>query len=248
MAQEIKMSAAGLKAMQEELEYLKTVRRKELAEEIKEARSHGDLSENSEYDEAKNTQGLVENRITEREQTIKNAVIIDESELSVDNVSVGTHVTIRETGEDEAEEYDIVGRTEADAFNGNRTFHGDIAGQLGRRRDTKLYVLLECGALAHFPNAVHVAAHQMPAESVRQPQGLFKIDLIARAFAAQTGAGEGFWRDVGFEAIGPQRNGRQAGPGHRDAVAQGDVAGVEVGRDDREAYGVALLHQGLDAP
>ncbi len=57
MAQEIKMSAAGLKAMQEELEYLKTVRRKELAEEIKEARSHGDLSENSEYDEAKNYAG-----------------------------------------------------------------------------------------------------------------------------------------------------------------------------------------------
>ena len=69
MAQEIKMSAAGLKAMQEELEYLKTVRRKELAEEIKEARSHGDLSENSEYDEAKNTQGLVENR-AERGQRV----------------------------------------------------------------------------------------------------------------------------------------------------------------------------------
>ena len=118
MAQEIKMSAAGLKAMQEELEYLKTVRRKELAEEIKEARSHGDLSENSEYDEAKNTQGLVENRITELEQMIKNAVIIDESELSVDNVSVGTHVTILMTGEDENEEYDIVGRTEADPLNG----------------------------------------------------------------------------------------------------------------------------------
>ena len=76
MAQEIKMSAAGLKAMQDELEYLKTIRRKELAEEIKEARSHGDLSENSEYDEAKNTQGLVENRITELEQMVKNAVII----------------------------------------------------------------------------------------------------------------------------------------------------------------------------
>ena len=81
--------------MQEELEYLKTVRRKELAEEIKEARSHGDLSENSEYDEAKNTQGLVENRITELEQMVKNAVVIDESELSVENVSVGTHVTSR---------------------------------------------------------------------------------------------------------------------------------------------------------
>ena len=118
MAQEIKMSAAGLKAMQEELEYLKTVRRKELAEEIKEARSHGDLSENSEYDEAKNTQGLVENRITELEQMVKNAVIIDESELSVENVSVGTHVTIQMEGEDEVEEYDIVGRTEADPLNG----------------------------------------------------------------------------------------------------------------------------------
>ena len=118
MAQEIKMSASGLKAMQDELEYLKTVRRKELAEEIKEARSHGDLSENSEYDEAKNTQGLVENRITELEQMVKNAVIIDESELSVDNVSVGTHVSIKMIGDDEAEEYDIVGRTEADPLNG----------------------------------------------------------------------------------------------------------------------------------
>ena len=103
MAQEIKMSAAGLKAMQEELEYLKTVRRKELAEEIKEARSHGDLSEN---------------RITELEQMVKNAVVIDESELSVENVSVGTHVTIQMEGEDETEEYDIVGRTEADPLNG----------------------------------------------------------------------------------------------------------------------------------
>ena len=95
MAQEIVMSAAGLQAIKEELEYLKTVRRKELAEEIKEARSHGDLSENSEYDEAKNTQGLVENRITELEQMIKNVKVIDESELSVDSVSVGTHVTIQ---------------------------------------------------------------------------------------------------------------------------------------------------------
>ena len=142
MAQEIKMSAAGLKAMQEELEYLKTVRRKELAEEIKEARSHGDLSENSEYDEAKNTQGLVENRITELEQTIKNAVIIDESELSVDNVSVGTHVTIRETGEDEAEEYEIVGRTEIPA----------------RRVNTALTLLQAQGYLNELPGKRFTAA------------------------------------------------------------------------------------------
>ncbi len=146
MAQEIKMSAAGLKAMQEELEYLKTVRRKELAEEIKEARSHGDLSENSEYDEAKNTQGLVENRITELEQMIKNAVIIDESELSVDNVSVGTHVTIRETGEDEARNTISWVRTEADALNGKISDESPVGHALmGKAVGDKAEVLLPTG-------------------------------------------------------------------------------------------------------
>ena len=77
MAQEIKMSAAGLKAMQEELEYLKTVRRKELDEEIKEARSHGDLSENAEYDAARNEQSANEGEIVELDYKIKNAQIID---------------------------------------------------------------------------------------------------------------------------------------------------------------------------
>ena len=151
MAQEIKMSAAGLKAMQVELEYLKTVRRKELAEEIKEARSHGDLSENSEYDEAKNTQGLVENRITELEQTIKNAVLIDESELSVDSVSVGTHVTIRETGEEDAEEYDIVGRTEADAFNNKISDECPVGHALmGKAVGDKAEVLLPTGQTVEY--------------------------------------------------------------------------------------------------
>ena len=146
MAQEIKMSASGLKAMQDELEYLKTVRRKELAEEIKEARSHGDLSENSEYDEAKNTQGLVENRITELEQMVKNAVIIDESELSVDSVSVGTHVSIKMTGDDEAEEYDIVGRTEADPLNGKISDESPVGhALLGKAVGEKAEVLLPSG-------------------------------------------------------------------------------------------------------
>jgi len=146
MAQEIKMSAAGLKAMQEELEYLKTVRRKELAEEIKEARSHGDLSENSEYDEAKNTQGLVENRITELEQMIKNAVVIDESELSVDSVSVGTHVVIRMTGE-----YDIVGRTEADPLNGKISDESPVGhALLNKAVGAKAEVLLPTGHTVEY--------------------------------------------------------------------------------------------------
>ena len=151
MAQEIKMSAAGLKAVQDELEYLKTVRRKELAEEIKEARSHGDLSENSEYDEAKNTQGLVENRITELEQMVKNAIVIDESELSVESVSVGTHVSIKMTGDDEAEEYDIVGRTEADPLNGKISDESPVGhALLGKAVGEKAEVLLPSGQTVEY--------------------------------------------------------------------------------------------------
>ena len=135
MAQEIKMSASGLKAMQDELEYLKTVRRKELAEEIKEARSHGDLSENSEYDEAKNTQGL----------------IIDESELSVDSVAVGTHVSIKMIGDDEAEEYDIVGRTEADPINGKISDESPVGhALLGKAVGEKAEVLLPSGQTVEY--------------------------------------------------------------------------------------------------
>ena len=143
MAQEIKMSASGLKAMQDELEYLKTVRRKELAEEIKEARSH--------YDEAKNTQGLVENRITELEQMVKNAVIIDESELSVDSVAVGTHVSIKMIGDDEAEEYDIVGRTEADPINGKISDESPVGhALLGKAVGEKAEVLLPSGQTVEY--------------------------------------------------------------------------------------------------
>ena len=187
MAQEIKMSASGLKAMQDELEYLKTVRRKELAEEIKEARSHGDLSENSEYDEAKNTQGLVENRITELEQMVKNAVVIDESELSVENVSVGTHVTIQMEGEDEVEEYDIVGRTEADPLNGNGAFSRHEAGGGGGKVEVKFPALSQVFETHHSRNQVHVACDDMPLESSRGRHGPLEVDPVTGFDASQDG-------------------------------------------------------------
>ena len=117
MAQEIKMSAAGLKAMQEELEYLKTVRRKELAEEIKEARSHGDLSENSEYDEAMSDQAKLEARLNEIEHMIKNAKVFDEEALGTEVVHIGSKVTI--TNDSGAElQYKIVGFAQADPDEG----------------------------------------------------------------------------------------------------------------------------------
>jgi len=115
MAQEIKMSAAGLKAMQEELEYLKTVRRKELAEEIKEARSHGDLSENSEYDEAKNEQAKLYGRIAEVENILSHAVVIDESaeQERAGVVGLGCTVKVRDLDLEEETTYAIVGSQEA---------------------------------------------------------------------------------------------------------------------------------------
>ena len=118
MAQEIKMSAAGLKAMQEELEYLKTVRRKELAEEIKEARSHGDLSENSEYDEAKNEQGKLYSRIAELDEILSNYTLIEEQENHMDMVHVGNNVVVKDLEFDETLHYQIVGSQEADPMNG----------------------------------------------------------------------------------------------------------------------------------
>lgn len=114
---EIVMTVEGLKKLQDELEHLKTVERKEVAEKIKVALSFGDLSENSEYDEAKNDQALLESRIAAIEAQLKNVRVLDESELSAENVHVGSKVRIaNEQGKEFA--YEISGETEADPFNG----------------------------------------------------------------------------------------------------------------------------------
>ena len=91
----MKMTPAGLKKLEEELNYLKTTKRTEIADKIKVALSFGDLSENSEYDEAKNEQGIIEGRIAELEKTLANVVIVDDSELSTDTVNIGNTVKIQ---------------------------------------------------------------------------------------------------------------------------------------------------------
>lgn len=113
----IRMSAEGYKKMEQELEYLITVRRAEVAEKLKEARSFGDLSENAEYDEAKNEQGILEAKIQEMEITIANAIVVDESEFLGDEVEVGTTVTLKDLDLDEEMVLQIVGSTEADPEN-----------------------------------------------------------------------------------------------------------------------------------
>ncbi len=107
----------GLKRLEKELEELKTVKRKEVAEKIKVALSFGDLSENSEYDEAKNEQAIIEGRIAEIENQLKNVQVLDENELGTEIVHVGSTVRIKDGDGDEMT-YRIVGSTEADPMNG----------------------------------------------------------------------------------------------------------------------------------
>ncbi len=113
---EIVMTSEGFKKLQEELEYLKTTGRDEAAEKIRVARGFGDLSENSEYDEAKNDQALLEARIAELEAQLKHVRILDESELSSEHVHVGSKVKLSANGKEYS--YVISGVTESDPFNG----------------------------------------------------------------------------------------------------------------------------------
>ncbi|MCI5892859.1 MAG: transcription elongation factor GreA [Clostridiales bacterium] len=115
---EIKLTESGLKQLEEELEYLKTKKRKEVSEKIKVALGFGDLSENSEYDEAKNEQAQVEARIVSLENKLKNAVVIDESERDTSKVEIGATVVINDIEFNEDFEYKIVGSTEADPDEG----------------------------------------------------------------------------------------------------------------------------------
>ena len=112
------MTEDGKKKLEEELEYLKTDRRQEVVERIKVARDFGDLSENSEYDAAKDEQAFVETRIVQVEQMIRNAVIIENDNQNPNVVGLGKSVTFKELPDEEEETYLIVGSAEADPFEG----------------------------------------------------------------------------------------------------------------------------------
>jgi transcription elongation factor GreA len=123
------MTEAGKQKLENELEQLKTVKRKEVVERIKIARSFGDLSENSEYDSAKEEQAFVEGRITTLENMIRNAKIIEEDK-ETNNVSLGKSVTFVELPDGDEETYTIVGSAEADPFEGKISNDSPIAKSL----------------------------------------------------------------------------------------------------------------------
>lgn len=112
-AKQVVLTYEGLEKLEKELEELKTVKRKEIADKIKVALGFGDLSENSEYDEAKNEQAMVESRIVQLENMLKNAKVLDDDEITTDKVTIGSRVTVLDVEFDEEMEYSLVGSTEA---------------------------------------------------------------------------------------------------------------------------------------
>ncbi len=116
ITEEIVLTVKGRKKIEEELEHLKVVRRKEVAGRIKQAIDFGDISENSEYDEAKNEQAQVEERIAKLSNILKNAKIVDENDINLDYVSVGTVATVKDLEDEEVLEYTIVCSSEADPY------------------------------------------------------------------------------------------------------------------------------------
>ena len=118
MAKEYKLTPQRWKELKDELVYLKTVREKEVADQIKEARSFGDLSENSEYDEAKNEQGKLYSRIAEVENILENCVVIEEEIHDGKTVRLGSKLKVLDVEFNEELDYEVVGSQEADPMNG----------------------------------------------------------------------------------------------------------------------------------
>lgn len=151
MEKQLVVTEEGLKKLEDELDILKTVKRQEIAEKIKVARGFGDLSENSEYDEAKNEQAMVEAKIAQLEKQLKNVKVLDESEIATDVVSVGLVVKVHCQEDDETETYSIVGSTEADPFAGKISDESPVGKALiGRGVGETAEVELPNGNTMHY--------------------------------------------------------------------------------------------------
>lgn len=140
----------GLKALEDELENLKVNKRQEVAQKIKEAREQGDLSENAEYDAAKDEQRDIEARIEEIEKILKNAEVIVEEDVDLDKINVGCKVKIRDLEYDEDLEYKIVGSTEANSLKGKISNESPVGKALiGAKKGQTIEVETQVGVLKY---------------------------------------------------------------------------------------------------
>jgi transcription elongation factor GreA len=114
VARESVITPEGLEKLKEELEYLQTVKRREVAERIKEAREFGDIAENAEYDDAKNEQAMLEQRIAHVEERLRRATVVEEKDVNTDVVSVGVKVHVKDQKSGDSRKFQIVGSAEAD--------------------------------------------------------------------------------------------------------------------------------------
>ena len=146
MQKDVILTPEGLEKLKDEIEYLSTTKRREVAERIKEAREFGDISENSEYDDAKNEQAMLESRIASLEDKLRSASVIDASELSADVVRVGSVVHVKDAGSGRELVYTIVGSTEANPSENRLSNESPVGkGLLGRRRGDTVKVQLPSG-------------------------------------------------------------------------------------------------------
>ena len=144
------LTYTGLKSLESELENLKVVKRKEVAQKIKEAREQGDLSENAEYDAAKDEQRDIEARIEEIEKILKNADVVDEEEVDLDKISVGCTVVLYDVEFEEEVEYKIVGSTEANSLAGKISNESPLgAALLGKGIGEEVSVETQVGTMEY---------------------------------------------------------------------------------------------------
>lgn len=142
------LTESGLKKMQEKLDYLISVRRNEISEQIAIARGFGDLSENAEYDEAKKEQAKVEEEINRLQATIRTATIVADDEITTERVSIGTVVKVKDLDDGETYEYAIVGANEADPMEDRISNESPVgAGLIGAKKNQTVSIVIPAGTL-----------------------------------------------------------------------------------------------------
>lgn len=147
---EVVLTQEGLRKMEEELEYLKSVKRREIAARIKQAIDFCDISENSEYDEAKNEQAFVEGRIATFEEKLRNAKLIDEVDISTEVVSIGSKVKLKDLDTGDVFEYMIVGSAEADPVENKISNESPVGSALlGEKKGSVVEVLVPAGTIRY---------------------------------------------------------------------------------------------------
>ncbi len=150
------LTAAGLKEYEDELSYLKEVKRHEIAQKIKEAREQGDLSENAEYDAAKDEQRDNEARIEELEKILKNVEVVDEDEIDLETINVGCQVRVKDKDLKQEIEYKIVGSTEADSLKGKISNESPVGSALlGHKVGDTVKIETQMGVITYKVLEIH---------------------------------------------------------------------------------------------